>query len=286
MPQNDGGLRIDAKTILTVVSMVIAGISAFFAWQIQTTVTGLDMQQRINQLETMPQRVDSVEKSLAEITNGGKQLDVLTELLDRANDATGDARAKASEADAISIRAGAAAGRAEVRVEELQRQLDDAAEITRLLDGVSNLEDFLANNAAFQEKIADLSAPIPLGTVAAFDTTECPKGWVDFDEAHGRFLLGAGQGPLKAEVGRLETGGKEENELTENELPNHTHTLNMDAVPKGGHGADVQPLSVGDHTQRGSYTPTGSIGVTGGGKAFTNMPPYIALYFCKYEGAS
>lgn len=299
MPEDSGGLKIDAKTIVTVVSMVIAGISAFFAWQIQTAVTDLDMQQQISRLEGMPERVKNVEKNLSEITNGGKQLDVLTELLDRAIDTTGGARAKASEADTISTRAEAAAGRAEVKVEELQRQLEDASEIAKLLDGVTNLEDFLANNTAFQEKIADLAISIPPGTVAAFDTTGCPAGWTEFEEAQGRFILGVGKGPLKVAVKHRDPGGEEEHTLEPEELPLHIHGMGLIGLDgaRATHGNDPKDsfldvpwyIKGSNHLTEGFEDDAKDIMEPFGGRdgmtlPHNNMPPYIALHFCKYEG--
>lgn len=176
-----------------------------------------------------------------------------------------------------------------------------ASNSEKLSEAQSKLEQLTRELSEIKPSLSAAEAVLPNGAVIAFDSTRidaetCPPGWRPFKEARARVIVGAGPprgAPQKYgfdEKGKAlegyvlrQHGGEEKSELTENELPSHTHTLNMDSVERGGHGAVGQELSVGDATDRGIYTPTGKIGKTGNGASFTNMPPFIALYFCKYD---
>ena len=140
------------------------------------------------------------------------------------------------------------------------------------------------------------SAAIPANAVVAFavetpDGVEldgprddpCPDGWKRYREADGRFILGVGERDLKERAAPFAEGGAETHTLTVDEMPRHDH------FPGKGTIVDSLP----------DYTPgkTGRVAVTrstngdnslswesGGSKPHNNMPPYIALYFCKKEG--
>ncbi|WP_172330323.1 hypothetical protein [Mangrovicoccus sp. HB161399] len=93
----------------------------------------------------------------------------------------------------------------------------------------------------------------------------------------GRTVLAAG-GP----EGRYEyrkRGGEETHKLTPDEMPRHDHE------PDGrleGYWANVRGDSATNGFQGGSYRVTSRKPVAAGGsEAHNNMPPYIALYFCK-----
>lgn len=117
----------------------------------------------------------------------------------------------------------------------------------------------------------------------------CPKGWVPFEAAKDRFIIGAGaQYPV---VGS--TGGAAEVTLSEAQMPNHTHampyvsittdlgwrnagtTTNMPYfnVPSSG---SANRVTVGKH-HTGVFE-------TGGNQPHTNIPPFIALYYCQKAG--
>ncbi|MVO16845.1 hypothetical protein [Parasedimentitalea huanghaiensis] len=163
------------------------------------------------------------------------------------------------------------------------------------------------------EKEGDSSSvpSIPVGAVMAFDTdpkTEpgCPAGWEFFEPAGGRMIVGAGDHnnrwfqrdssePLPisiyptfeqdARAGVQETdearatGGAESVSITVAQLPPHNHGLE--------HGLNGQQLPW--YAQAKSYPVP--IGVahsgseydwsSGSGEGHPNMPPFIALYYCK-----
>ncbi len=148
--------------------------------------------------------------------------------------------------------------------------------------------------------IFDKSASIPNGAVVAFLSSEsrpCPsENWKVFDDAKGRFIIGAGQGNGSGLTGRAfkQIGGVEKVFLTEQEMPPHDHAAGV---------VDAQGITIGspdgiDDNIHMPYFEDGSKYVTEGksvgiiyhsggkdGKIGTveghnNMPPYLALYYC------
>jgi hypothetical protein len=136
----------------------------------------------------------------------------------------------------------------------------------------------------FEEKTADLETQItalelPVGTVAAFQLNECPVGWEFFAASAGRTIIGTGQSDGLTNRNLLDIGGEEMHTLTEAEMPSHTHAYEDQLVAAnvggwlGGGGNSGQAWR--DHG-----IPTSA---TGGNQPHNNMPPYIALLFCKKQ---
>ena len=151
-----------------------------------------------------------------------------------------------------------------------------------------------------------LVAPAPSGAVVAFDLpTGCPEGWSDFTDGQSRMIVGAtfvNGSPPNDEDGQplseyefRQPGGKEQHTLQIKEMPAHHHEVNdpghkhrvaggfstEDGDPGGGELTNGG-LAQGDHHS----TPTRSglsINPQGGGEPHPNMPPHVALYFCKKD---
>lgn len=95
--------------------------------------------------------------------------------------------------------------------------------------------------------------------------------WVAFGE--GRVLIGNGTSDETYTAG--DTGGASNTTLTVNQMPSHNHTV------------AAQPNTTGGTTYAGvTNTATGSfitssmeVSNTGGGASFSNMNPYIVVYF-------
>jgi hypothetical protein len=122
-------------------------------------------------------------------------------------------------------------------------------------------------------------SPIPRGTVGAFELAECPSGWDNFAAGAGRTIIGVGQGNGLTSRILLEQGGEEMHTLTEAEMPSHTHayddqTQSLNNGGWGDGGGDDGPA------WRGQGIPTSA---TGGNQPHNNMPPYLALLFCKKQ---
>jgi len=143
-------------------------------------------------------------------------------------------------------------------------------------------------------------SPIPSGLVVAIADARysdqnkgdevregCPAGWIRFKEAENRFIIGANarssnDGPEKYWVSRQ--AGAKEVKLRIEHLPSHNH--DFDGVPASrgvwGSGIPAKEVSMGNSADNaGQFKPYGTISLTGGGQAHNNIPPYIALYFCK-----
>ena len=135
------------------------------------------------------------------------------------------------------------------------------------------------------------TSAVPNGAVVAFDVAEgCPKGWIEFTEAKGLVIIGAG------DKYRYRTfGGQDEIIVTNEHIPRHTHeyldvyhaeddkrrpeaTIQVD-VP-GTLGAGIKPDrgNVGWANTR-ETEPSGSD--DNSWITHTNMQPFIALHFCK-----
>ena len=94
---------------------------------------------------------------------------------------------------------------------------------------------------------------VPNGTIAAFETVECPTGWSRYNGANDRFILGAGN--------------------------------NYSVNAEGGQESLVFKYSVngGQASGLAKYVPPGE-DLSNHDKKMTNMPPYIALTFCQKGG--
>jgi hypothetical protein len=129
------------------------------------------------------------------------------------------------------------------------------------------------------------------GAVIAFDRDRtvdqvCPPGWTYFNPTGGRFIVGAGEHtntglreyPSYVEDNTQAIGGEQEHVLLEEEMPSHDH---QQVWGQGGgtlgaaHGESVRDFP-------GKAVPQSTL-KKGGGKAHNNMPPYVALYFCKKD---
>lgn len=133
--------------------------------------------------------------------------------------------------------------------------------------------------------------------VIAFNRSEraggaCPRGWSLFAPAGGRVIIGAGQHPNDglseypsyADDPNDATGGEERVKLTLDQMPAHSHPVS----PYGwGHSingsGDTRRLDLDDGFPWNNITGNLEAESRGGSKPHNNMPPYIALYFCKKD---
>ncbi|MEP6018148.1 MAG: hypothetical protein ABJ251_06655 [Paracoccaceae bacterium] len=152
----------------------------------------------------------------------------------------------------------------------------------------------------FFSSIPENLAGIPSGAVVAFDLpNRCPEGWGPFAELQGRVIIGASFGipdnlfRSEATIDRKyrDHGGQEEVALTGHEqLPRHRHEVEVGGSSRlsfvdysqfkqdGG----TSPL-VSNSGTRHPYAGTGTFrtNYVGNSVPHENMPPFIALYYCK-----
>lgn len=146
-----------------------------------------------------------------------------------------------------------------------------------------------------QVSIGD-TVSIPKDAVVAFDrppSNPCPDGWGVFQEATSRTIVGAGnadnfheEGFKRDEYGNQlsprayrEPGGAETVAITINEMPTHSHSYQssfgpnmLDNRANVNHGEDRYQIMAQHNT-----SPVGH------GAAHNNMPPFVALYYCKKD---
>ena len=121
-------------------------------------------------------------------------------------------------------------------------------------------------------------ATISQNAVVAFaDRAGCPDGWTRFEAANGRFILG-----VSDSFDPLATGGEQRVTLTEAELPSHGHVI---GPYEWGHSingnGNAARIDVDDGRPWSGHRGRLHADASGGGQSHNNMPPYIALYFCK-----
>ena len=133
----------------------------------------------------------------------------------------------------------------------------------------------VATNAA-----SGILSGITSGAVVAYDLPDgCPDGWSDFGDGQGRVLVGSG-----AEYVYRRIGGEAEVVLEEEHMPTHRHTIDTFEwgfdVDSDGH---PRRIDVDNGRPRGVDVGRLTTTSVGDGAAHENMPPYIALHFCKKD---
>ena len=121
--------------------------------------------------------------------------------------------------------------------------------------------------------------------IVAFNRKEgWPKGWEKYEEGAGRLIVGVGrhekteynQSIPELDVG--ETGGTRTHRLSTEEMPEHSHQYEFSTGYDSPRHTDSSPDEFGDHD---TFEETSR---SGGNSPHNNMPPYIALHFCRPTG--
>lgn len=182
----------------------------------------------------------------------------------------------------------------------------EARETATYIRATAVVDTLLANPSFAEEVSAGLSDSLS-GAVLAFDLESgCPAGWTPFREASGRMLIGAvsaedlksiphGFDKDESRQGLSERpfrlpGGEEKVTLLESQVPAHDHDtiiFRHDGDRRGWAGnslSSMDLIAVEGKTKSGvrSFTTSNAGGLPDGTtESHNNMPPYIALYFCK-----
>lgn len=116
-----------------------------------------------------------------------------------------------------------------------------------------------------------LEVVYPIGSIYQSTKSTSPASIVGgaWRQIKAKFLLGAGNGYTLNS-----TGGEEEHTLTIDEIPSHTHDINLYYHSNGGGHRSVNRSQWSDANDSGGRFVTGS---RGGGQAHNNMPPYQAV---------
>lgn len=119
-----------------------------------------------------------------------------------------------------------------------------------------------------------LEVDVPVGAIVAFDRPQgCPEGWSDVDASWTGKTLVVATEDTNNKYGFRRTGGAE------------THTLEVDEMPPHDHGGiwggDGSRAAMGNPPNDFHASGYVQIRSDGEGKPHNNMPPYVALFFCK-----
>ena len=116
------------------------------------------------------------------------------------------------------------------------------------------------------------------GMVVAF-RKPCPKdkGWSRLKDADGKVIFGA---TLTKPFSPFEKGGKQEIIIEAENLPAHSHLLGAGWFEKLKPGATTHLPDGTKNTGAGTKTSEDISGFTKKPKPISNLPPYIALYYC------
>jgi hypothetical protein len=149
-----------------------------------------------------------------------------------------------------------------------------------------------------QWTVIDTPAGVVIASINPCD--KLPGKWILFEEAGGRFIIGAGPHKENPGVTKLyaafstegdkpptgfqpSTGGEEAHVLTVDELAEHNHVNGTyDAIVKQGGGYIVGNPDDGKAPEP-DLKASGKMLVSGKNKPHNTIPPYIALYFCKKD---
>lgn len=185
-------------------------------------------------------------------------------------------------------------------LDPLAQEVAIKADRTAFTDSIGRVDEDLNGLRSELQMLTDPASlgfiggdQIPEGLVAAFNgSSGCPFGWSEFEEAAGRFIIGVDRNKyrLRYEGGEpdYQTGGTETHTLTAEEI------LGNGAFPKkyliGPVPSQRKALdgTIVLHAHDGG-APVKTVSTTFatyevGEAKLDNMPPYIALYFCKKEG--
>ena len=178
-------------------------------------------------------------------------------------------------------------GGREVTVYRADSLILDLSTGAHRIDFVARREGSAAEEfAELQNQIRKLQTKrVPSGMVAPFELAECPNGWTDFERAAGRFIVGVGSGDGLTRRLLSQTGGDEQVTLSISEMPKHRHqnpTRGDDQRQRDENRLQetIWALPVTDKgTMGGAHErPTEYVG---NGQPHNNIPPYIALRYCK-----
>lgn len=109
-------------------------------------------------------------------------------------------------------------------------------------------------------------------------------------DLRGRVPIHQGQGQGLSQYPLGNAGGYETVSLTDNEIPEHSHSVMYSQDPADSADPESNLLSTGDHNHYSPGNPGSSmnsqmISATGGGHAHSNMQPYLTInYIIALEG--
>lgn len=278
-------------------------------WKTDTEARRVELEEELEFLATQVTKVVDARSSMQTALNGANEtveeakltLEELNQASAEATDAAETARFLTSQTETANAETKAAneaiqklLQEVEGSFEEIQSKIGELAALEEDLEAaktlVANLDEsggdivraVLAKDSPVLRALTDSLAIPSEAVIPVADRGECPTGWSRFTEADDRVLLGAGG---KYEYGSF--GGEETVTLTVEQMPSHTHEL---GEPTGEplRFSRIFSASAGQPRQilnaNGTDFPSAYVAQSSGkNQPHNNMPPYIALYFCKKD---
>jgi len=158
---------------------------------------------------------------------------------------------------------------------------------------------------ALAQARAEPAAPaLPPNAVVAFaipdpgdpDRDPCPDGWSRYARVNGRVIVGVGtHDPNLPAYKAFDVAGERDHVLTEAEMPAHYHAI----AAESGDGDTGDQLTADNQAMRAAYpgahdpwyimrgknepATVGRSSIVGANQAYSTMPPFIALFYCKKD---
>jgi hypothetical protein len=160
------------------------------------------------------------------------------------------------------------------KISECAQRMVDIA--TKLMDANAKLELRVSQIEAGQK-----------GMIAAFDGPECPRTWVEFKGAEGKFLIGANglnQDGTKIQAGQ--EGGSSQIVLSTNNVPSITGEFSSGAIQIRRFGSipsDHGEFNMLTDSTRPDFNMTSwhtGVSFQGKNEPIKFAPPYRAVTFC------
>jgi len=160
------------------------------------------------------------------------------------------------------------------------------------------VSDSLIENVGFREAVTAGLVNSLTGAVVAFDIEDgCPEGWDSYSEVWGRVIVGAA---TEDELGEIpgdfrsdssgedliarefrQPGGSQQTKLNIENIPSHSHGIEWRGTNSAIQGEAGGRWGVSTQNMSAETFPTGGDPETGETVPFGNMPPYVALHYCK-----
>lgn len=149
-----------------------------------------------------------------------------------------------------------------------------------------------ASPPAFSQSLNSASGSdsgVPAGAVIPF-ATACPSGYSELTQAAGRAIIGSGSfsesfrgNTFSTSYPRGAVGGVASYRMNTNEMPRHAHGMSFSFYSGNVRGGRKYFWSGQCGTFRDPHcgAPEANTSFAGGGQAFDNRQPYIALTMCR-----
>lgn len=198
----------------------------------------------------------------------------------------GELRSSLAKSDAAAEQALARAAELEDRAKEVGDAIDLEKVLSRVDDltteALRNLDDVLVARVSLPPgTILAFALPRPTDVDAGSPSDDpCPTDWTRYREADGRVVVGVGtHREGLAPYTPFQKDGERNHELTVDEMPTHAHQTIHQFMQAVGSGGSNRIALMQDGVSASSRTTISE--KVGMGVPHNNMPPYIALYFCK-----